>query len=32
VAIVDTALMLDRLAERHGMAVQPRSRLLPPVT
>jgi hypothetical protein len=29
VAIVDTALMLDRLAERRGMAVRPRSTLLP---
>jgi hypothetical protein len=29
VAIVDTALMLDRLAKRRGMAVGPRSTLLP---
>lgn len=29
VAIADTALMLDRLAERRGMAVRPRSALLP---
>ena len=28
-AIADTALMLDRLAERRGMAVQPQSALLP---
>lgn len=32
VAIVDTALMLDRLAERRGMAVRPRSTLLPEAT
>ncbi len=31
VPIADTALVLDRLAERHGMAVHPRSPLLPEV-
>jgi predicted CoA-binding protein len=31
VAIADTALVLDRLAERRGMAAHPRSRLLPEV-
>lgn len=30
VAFADTALMLERLAERRGMAVRPRSALLPP--
>ena len=31
VPIADTALVLERLAERHGVAVHPRSALLPPV-
>jgi predicted CoA-binding protein len=31
VPIADTALVLERLAERRGLAVHPRSRLLPPV-
>ena len=31
VPIADTALVLERLAERHGLAAHPRSPLLPPV-